>query len=311
MVTAAHGSASSTQAEPALVVAGAGAAGTGLAAALHELGWPVAVLACRTTERASARVALVGAGRGLTLAQLHHDDCLPAAPLLLLLTVPDARIAELAEQLSRRSWPAGSVALHCSGSVELDALAPLRAAGLCVGGCHPLRSFVDPPGAAASLIGTVFAVEGDGPAHQLAHALALRLGGLPFDLKPGARAAWHAAASHVANHFVALVDQSLDLAEAAGLSRDDARAAFIPLLSGILHNLGRSTPAAALTGPVSRGDIDVVARHLAALSTLAPDVDAAYRALATRAVQLAVTGRGLSADQAQALLLMLQPGTPP
>jgi predicted short-subunit dehydrogenase-like oxidoreductase (DUF2520 family) len=49
-------------------------------------------------------------------------------------------------------------------------------------------------------------------------------------------------------------------------------------------------PAAALTGPVARGDVDTVERHLAAISD---DERRAYRALAEAAHRL--TGRDDSA----------------
>ena len=300
-------SASSRQADqPGLVVVGAGAAGAGLARALGLAGWPLDALVCRSASRAAERRQIVGSGRPLSLDELLAETG-DGDPRLLLVAVPDRSIGELATRLAGRDWAQGSVALHLSGSVEVQALNPLRERGLSVGGCHPLKSFVDPARDAATLRDTVFALEGDPAALALAERLANTLGGRPFRLAPGRRAAWHAAASHAANHLVALVDQALDLAEQAGLSRDHARAALLPLLSGTLANLADRSPAQALTGPVVRGDVDVVARHLQALEALDDDLGQAYRALATRALKLARDERALPPGAADALHHLLSP----
>jgi predicted short-subunit dehydrogenase-like oxidoreductase (DUF2520 family) len=44
-------------------------------------------------------------------------------------------------------------------------------------------------------------------------------------------------------------------------------------MRGAFDNLGVQAPAAALTGPVARGDVSTVARHLGALSDDAPAFD--------------------------------------
>jgi predicted short-subunit dehydrogenase-like oxidoreductase (DUF2520 family) len=301
-------SGSSKQADrPPLVVVGAGAAGSGLGRALQRSGWPVDAVVCRSANRASASAEVVGDGRPLSLDGLLQEQCGGGARLLLV-AVPDHAVSEVAERLATRPWPRGSAALHLSGSVEVDALAPLRAAGLDVGGCHPLKSFVDPERAAATLAGTVFAVEGDEPAVVLAERLVEDLEGRPFRLAGGRRAQWHAAATHAANHLVALLDQSLDLAEQAGLSRDEARAALLPLLGGTLANLEHHPPAQALTGPVVRGEVETVARHLDALTMGPADVADAYRALARRALRLAREGRDLDPARADAIARLLDDG---
>jgi len=292
---------------PPLIVVGAGAAGTAVGRAARAAGLAVDAVVCRDAARAAERAALVGGGAPLAFEGLLARGA--AAPVLLLLSVPDRAIGPVAAALAGRPWPAGSLALHLSGSVEVEALSPLRARGLAVGGCHPLKSFVDPVRDAASMAGSVAALEGDAPALAAAEALCAALRWQSFRLLPGSRAAWHAAAAHAANHLVALLDQALDLMQRAGLSRDAARAALLPLLRGTLDNLTGHAPAQALTGPVARGDVDVVRRHLRALAGEAADAQAAYRALAARAVSLA-QARGLPAPAAAELRALLAEGAP-
>jgi predicted short-subunit dehydrogenase-like oxidoreductase (DUF2520 family) len=273
-------------------IAGAGAAGTSVGRALRLAGRPLGLVACRSLERAVQRCQHLGGGSPTTLDQLAGDPDGPRC--LLLVAVPDRAIEPTATALAQRPWPEASLALHLSGSVSVEALAPLRDAGFSVGSMHPLKSFVDEQAATdAPLRDIACALEGDALALAEAQALAAAVGARPFVLQPGGRAAWHAGAAHACNHLVALVDQALDLLERAGLDRDAGRAALLPLLSGTVENLRGHTPGQALTGPVVRGDADVVTRHLGAMSGASPDVEAAYRALARRALDLARTERDL------------------
>jgi predicted short-subunit dehydrogenase-like oxidoreductase (DUF2520 family) len=82
------------------------------------------------------------------------------------------------------------------------------------------------------------------------------------------------------------------LLERAGLERDDAWAALAPLVRGTFEHLARGGPEAAITGPVVRGDVATLTRHLEAL----PDTERLlYRELGRVALDLA-RRRGLPAD---------------
>jgi len=251
---------------------------------------------CRTAERARERAARVGEGRAAALSAWR-----PERACLLLLTVPDRHIASCARELAARAWPPGCAALHASGAVPIEALAPLREAGVSVGGLHPLKSFVDPERDAATLAGTVCGLAADDLAREQALLACARIGALAQELTGAGRVFWHAAASHASNHLVALLDQAVALMGEAGVPPDRARAALVPLVSGTLDNLAGRAPVDALTGPVVRGDVEVVRRHASALSTSLRDVRLAYHALGHRAVRLA-RARGL--DEATAARLV-------
>jgi predicted short-subunit dehydrogenase-like oxidoreductase (DUF2520 family) len=90
---------------------------------------------------------------------------------------------------------------------------------------------------------------------------------------------YHAAAVIAANHLVALLGQVERVAATIGAPL----AAYLDLARGALDDVVALGPAAALTGPVSRGDTDTVRRHLEGL----PEAErAAYRALAEEAARL-------------------------
>jgi predicted short-subunit dehydrogenase-like oxidoreductase (DUF2520 family) len=120
-------------------------------------------------------------------------------------------------------------------------------------------------------------------------ALAERLDGRPLVVPASARNAYHLAASLASNAFVALEAMATDIWRAAGLDGDLALPALFPLIASTAGNLTRVGLPAALTGPIARGDVATVARHLAALTgdpELA-DILTVYQRLGRRAVELA------------------------
>jgi predicted short-subunit dehydrogenase-like oxidoreductase (DUF2520 family) len=197
--------------------------------------------------------ALRGAGHDV-LGVWHHTDDLSEAALgvdVLLLAVPDRAIAATAAAVAPIP---GTVVLHCSGSSTLEVLAPHERRG----SLHPLVTLPEPVLGALRLRGGLFfAVAGDPAAEELA----LGLGGHPVVVPDSRRAGYHAAATIAANHLVALLGQVERVAATVGLPLQ----AFLPLAQGALDDVGFLGPAAALTGPASRGDLATLDRHRAVL----------------------------------------------
>ena len=55
-------------------------------------------------------------------------------------------------------WRSGQGVAHCSGAVEVTALAPAQVAGAVIGGFHPLQAFATVEAALAVLPGSFFAL---------------------------------------------------------------------------------------------------------------------------------------------------------
>jgi predicted short-subunit dehydrogenase-like oxidoreductase (DUF2520 family) len=141
-----------------------------------------------------------------------------------------------------------------------------------------LQSFPSTSVGLERLPGTWAAVAGDDQTREIALLLGLR----PFELADRDRARYHAAAVVASNHVIALLGQVERLASSCGVPFE----AFRALVQASVVNAFALGPATALTGPVSRGDLATVERHLAALDPADRD---AYRALAREAARL--TGR--------------------
>lgn len=212
---------------------------------------------------------------------------------VIVCAVPDDAITPLA-----RVWAdAGAirsfqVVLHLSGSRDRNALEPLIDCGAALGSLHPLQTLVEPDRAPEHLRGAWAAVEGDPRAVETAEGLAWDIGLRPFRLRPEHKPLYHAGAVFASNYFVVVEAVAQQLLERAGLGRDDAWAALAPLVRGTLDNLSRTGPEGALTGPVVRGDVDTLARHLGALTDAEQGL---YRVLGGAVLELA-RRRGLAPD---------------
>ena len=192
---------------------------------------------------------------------------------LLLVAVPDPALPAVAVELARR--PQAAVVLHTSGSLDAEALAPLRAARSAVGTLHPLKAFPHPLPDPEQARGVFFAVDGDAPARDLAFRLAAAWGAEAAEVPATARSLYHFAATLAAGGVVTLLAAAEEIAERLGLPEAVTRG-YLELCKGAVaaaaeaHAEGQPL-GAALTGPVARGDRDTVARHLAALRELAPE----------------------------------------
>ncbi len=214
------------------------------------------------------------------------------------LTVPDDHVAATAAALP---WRPGQLALHCSGATPLAALAAAPAAA----GFHPLKLLAGDAGLAGAHVG----IEADAAQLPALQALALRLAllplALPSPMSSQARAAYHAAANLAASGVLAVLAEAQSLWAAAGLA-GDALPALLPLTRGALDTAAARGLAGAVSGPVARGDVGVLARHLDALSGAGLEADLLL-ALGRRQLALAEAAGRLDVAQVTVLRALLAP----
>lgn len=267
----------------AVSIIGTGRLGTTLAVALAAKGYSIRSLVARRIQSARKAARLLDA-EVQVLAAKQVRALIDAD--LFLITVPDDQIAGVAGELSEINANRKVTALHTSGALSSDVLEPLRKKGWHTGSIHPLMSVSAPHDAA--LRGAFWSVEGDRTALRLGKALVRDLDGKSFSIRSEDKPLYHAAAVMVSGNVVALFDIALEMLGQCGLDRKTARAVLLPLIASTVRSLETKTPEAALTGTFSRGDVETVKRHLAALKNkeLAVALDL-YRLLGQRSLKLA------------------------
>jgi predicted short-subunit dehydrogenase-like oxidoreductase (DUF2520 family) len=271
---------------PIIGIVGAGAVGTALGVALARAGWPIHAVSSRDPARRERFRSLVEVSRAFV-----DPEPLVEEVELIILAVPDDAVAPLAGSLRMYG---GQAMIHTSGLLGSDVLAPAMAAGTQVGSFHPLVAFADTERAVAALHGATIAIEADDQLAAMLAAMAEAIGATPVRLAAGSKAAYHAAAVLAAGGFVALLDAIAELGRVAGLDEAGSLAVYGGLIEGTLGNARALGIAAALTGPITRGDLGTLLAHLDALRAHAPRVMALYVAAGRREIDLA-EGRGVLA----------------
>jgi len=263
--------------KPTIVIVGPGRLGTTLTLALARAGYKVVevVSPAHSVRRAKALAKRVGARA--SLAPVGH---LQSA--VLWLCVPDAQILPVARELAaRKSWQ-GTVALHSSGTLASDELRALRKNGASVASAHPLMTFVR--GSTPSLEGVPWALEGDAAAVRVARRIIADLGGKSSTLRKAAKPSYHAWGAFLSPLLVAHLVTAEQVAQAAGFSAAAARKKMLPIVRQTIANYAALGPAGAFSGPLVRGDAEVVGMHLKALKRLR-GANQVYLALARAALQ--------------------------
>ena len=239
---------------PSVFILGAGRAGRSLARALVASGVDVVGLHGR---RAEDDVVPVSAGR--IPVRIGEAG-------VVLLTVRDVKLDDAIVEVAASPMAPGAVVLHASGATDPAGLATLRAAGHPCGTLHPLVPLADPARAAEVLRDAWIGVDGDPPAVAAARELVARLGAHALLIPPGEKPRYHAAAVFAANFPIVLSAFAGRLLREAGVDDDDARRAVHRLMAAAAENVRESTPQEVLTGPIARGDVASVRRHLEALA---------------------------------------------
>lgn len=292
-----------------LAVVGPGRVGQALGRRLREGGVELLGFLGRDREHAAAAVEFAGAGRVLVAEDLAAAD-------LLMVAVQDDVLAATAASLATVGFE--GLCFHVSGAHDLSPLDPLARAGAQVGSLHPLCPVPDRETGHANLPGQPAVVAAAGPeALARLQDLAKRAGLVPVVMAAGDRLLYHTACVLAANGLTALCGRLEKLFQEAlaGRDRDSERdrdrqqqIARLPaaLMAKALETCKEHGAAAALSGPVPRGDAGLVGRQLRRLAESDPELAELYRLLISGAVTMAVEAGILDSAAAGRLRAVLE-----
>ncbi len=277
---------------------GAGTVGTALSVRLNSKGYPVVAVSSRSLTSAENLARTVN---GCQVSQNNQGVADNAE--LIFITTPDDAIAPVASQIQ---WYPGQSVVHCSGADSTDILQPAKESGAQVGAFHPLQTFASVKKAIENIPGSTFALEAEEPLLNILKDMATTLDGNWVVLKASDKVLYHASAVIACNYMVTLVKLATDLWQSFNIPPQQATQALLPLIRGTIHNIETIGIPSCLTGPIARGDIGTINKHLDALKQTAPHLLSTYRELGRQTIPIALAKGKINQHQAQELQAILE-----
>ncbi|MFZ4826995.1 MAG: Rossmann-like and DUF2520 domain-containing protein [Phototrophicaceae bacterium] len=259
---------------------GLGKVGTTLALAWHQVGVSV--------------VAVHSRHENITLAkQVNALWCADPAEVIekadvIFLSVTDSAIALVTAQLyAEHANLTDKIILHCSGALTSAVLSPLSEQNAQIGSLHPALPFAEPAITLSKLEGSVFVLETSFPlvaetCQTLCDLLGIRLAYIEASMK----SLYHVALVYASNYVVTLYSIAERILEQIQLDQPERSQILKTLLDATVQNILQYGATDALTGPLVRGDVNVVEAHLERLPT--PTLKELYRLLALETFPLLI-----------------------
>lgn len=222
-------------------------------------------------------------------AQFTGTDCfrrmeeLVALSDTLFITTPDDSIGVVWDRMKEMSVD-GRVICHFSGSLSSDVFNGIDGKNAFGASIHPMLAFRDRFSSYRQLDHGFFTLEGNPFACRQLEGLLQELGNPYRMIKAQDKARYHLAASVLSNDVAALLDLGFGLLEQCGFTEREALCAASALVRGNVENVLAQGAPSGMTGPILRGDVSTVERHLKVLEGEEREI---YRLLGRRLLAMA------------------------
>ena len=283
---------------PTIGFIGAGTTGTALAVRLAQHGYQVIAVSSRSLTSAEKLAGRVSDCKAYNGAQEVADIA-----QLVFITTPDDTISKIAAEAQ---WHRGQSVAHCSGAHSVDILEPAKQLGANTGCFHPLQTFASVDQAIENIPGSTFAIEAEETLSSTLKEMATVLEGDWVILKAGDKVLYHAAAVFACNYLVTLVKLATDLWQTFDVSPSQATKALMPLLKGTLSNIENVGLPNCLTGPIARGDLGTISRHIESLEKQATPLLSIYKELGLQTIPIALAKGKIDSQRAEELKALLR-----
>lgn len=247
-------------------IIGAGKVGCSMGKYMKEHGLPVVGFFSRSARSTEEAGTFTGTERFEDLKSM-----VTACDVLCIAT-PDDAIGEVWEEIQRISgeFPETcslehKVLCHFSGSLSSVVFSGIDSTGASGCSVHPMSAFSDKFTSYRQLNSVIFTMEGQNEACSVMSEILSALSNPVLKIKPESKIRYHCSASLVSNFMIGLYQMGLDLLGECGIGVEDGKRLFRPLVEQNVKKMLENGPAAALSGPIERGDGGTVEKHLVAL----------------------------------------------
>lgn len=204
-------------------------------------------------------------------AAFTNSDCFQTAEEVIaasdsvILSTPDGAIKKVWESFNKENVK-GRIFCHLSGSLSSDVFSGIEKLGGYPISIHPLFAFSSKESVYQQLNQVCFTLEGHPYAVAQWKDMLSALGNKALVVSGEVKPKYHAAASILSNHVIAVLEAGYQLLEECGFSEEEARTYTSVLVRDNVEHVIRDGCVKAMTGPIERGDEETVAKHLSVLN---------------------------------------------
>lgn len=260
----------STNMKPQLTIIGAGKVGTtlGVLFKLNQL-CQINQVINSSLQSAKQAVKTINAGQAAILFQLAPSD-------IIMLACPDDKIVDVCQNIDVKPR---TIVFHLSGLRSSNEIKDILGDEVFCASIHPLKSFANVDTAINTFAGTPCAIEGDLKAIEVLKPLFEAIQAKCFIIEQQDKPVWHLAAVMASNYLNGLMNLTESLYSKIGIDAQQARDIMAPLVTKTVSQILELGPAYALTGPIERGDVESVHKHLTCLKDLPQTYEKVYKVL--------------------------------
>lgn len=240
-----------------IVIIGAGKIAYSLSSALVKSGYNIQSVISRKLSSAKHLAS--------KFSIPHYSNYLSKIPEevnVFFLTVPDGEINKIAEKLARLKRDFNkSICIHFSGVENIDALKSLAEKGCSVGSIHIIRPF--PSKKIVDIKNSPASIEDESKrAIKFLMDLCRKLKLKPHKIASDEKVFHHLAAVHSSNFLVGNLYSAFSLLSSKSNSSKNI---LRQTTQSALNNVFKLSPSKALSGPIDRGDLYTIKKHIAEL----------------------------------------------
>jgi len=247
---------------------GAGKIAASLISHLQKSGYNVKGILSRTEESAAKY-----SSRFKIKNHSNNFNSITPGYKIFFLTVPDDQIIRVSKKLSKLKLNfKNSLFIHLSGTENLSALNSLKRKGAHTASFHIMQTF--PSRKIAKIKKSYAAIETESnEAKKYLIKIAGDLKVIPFTLNGKQKSAYHLAGVFAANFLTGNLFSTERIMSEAGIKSVSSNRVMNPIIQSTLNNIKKSGPEKSLSGPVNRGDINTVKKHIKILKEISKKND--------------------------------------
>ena len=201
---------------------------------------------------------------------------------MILFTVPDSCIAKVWEEA--KPFASGKLIGHCSGLYSSQIFSDAGSNHCHACSIHPLFAVSSKEHSWKELSEVLFTIEGDAVCLHVLETIFHSMGNHTRTISAENKIKYHAAAAVSSNYMTALFAMAEELFLECGFKEEEARKELYKLAKGNLDHILAQGCAESLTGPLERGDLETIEKHLDALD---PEKKEVYQKCAGYLVKVA------------------------